>query len=173
MEGVLIELDQTEVVAERAEEVCLVEEGGEEQDLIMWEEIKEERGAREFRTWTDLSTDRPRHRGVQTEPILNQNQKPEATPGFPNLMTGGGLLPDPSLAGIRSRGIEPLEWKVLVFPLNYPGGRRRVIRPGPEYQKRPLEGDWARHPCCGTVCALRSASLRQMTDREKFGPALF
>uniref|UniRef100_A0ABM5GND3 CCHC-type domain-containing protein n=1 Tax=Pogona vitticeps TaxID=103695 RepID=A0ABM5GND3_9SAUR len=173
VEGVLIELDQTEVVSERAEEVCLVEEGGEEVDLIMWEEIKEGGGARDFRTWTDLNVDRPRHRGVQTEPILDPSQASGATSGFPNLMTGGGLLPDPPFLGAKGRGIEPLEWKVSVFPLNYPGGGRRVIRPGPEYQKKPLEGDWARHPCCGTVCALRSAPLRQMTDREKFGPAPF
>uniref|UniRef100_A0ABM5GJW1 CCHC-type domain-containing protein n=1 Tax=Pogona vitticeps TaxID=103695 RepID=A0ABM5GJW1_9SAUR len=171
VEGVLIELDQMEILTEKAVEVCLVEEGGEELDLIIWEEIKEGGSARDFRTWTDLNPDRPRHRGVQTEPILGISQGTDVTPGFPNLMTGGGLLPDPLTTGAKGRGIEPLEWKVSVFPLNYPGGGRWVIRPGPEFQKKPLEGDWARHPCCSTVCAVRSAPIRQMTDREKFGPA--
>ena len=27
-----------------------------------------------------------------------------------------------------------------------------MIRPDSRYNTPPLEGDWARHPCCGTIC---------------------
>ncbi|XP_078243772.1 uncharacterized protein LOC144587360 [Pogona vitticeps] len=168
--GVLIDIEQTEVVPERATEVCLVEEGGEELDLIVWEEIKGEDNARAFRICTDANVERSKSRGVQTEPMLGFETPVGVAAGFPNLATGGGLLPDPNFPRGPEKLYEPLEWLVTVHHRNYPGGRR-VIRPGPEYQKKPLEGDWARHPCCGTVCAVRSAPLRQMTDREKFGPA--
>uniref|UniRef100_A0ABM5GJ64 Sodium/bile acid cotransporter 7 isoform X6 n=1 Tax=Pogona vitticeps TaxID=103695 RepID=A0ABM5GJ64_9SAUR len=38
---------------------------------------------------------------------------------------------------------------------------------------KPPEGDWARHPCCGMVCTVRSTPLRPMTDQERIGPAPF
>ena len=68
--GVLIDIDQTEVITEKPTEVCLVEEGGEELDLIVWEEIKEGENVRAFRICTDLNPERSKSRGVQTEPML-------------------------------------------------------------------------------------------------------
>ena len=168
--GVLIDIEQTEVVPVKSTEVCLVEEGGEELDLIVWEEIKGGENARAFRIGTDANIERSKNRGVQTEPMLGFETPIGAAAGFPNLATGGGLLPDPNFPRGSGKSYEPLEWLVTVHHRNYPGGRR-VIRPGPKYQKKPLEGDWARHPCCGTVCAVWSAPLHPMTDRERFGPA--
>ena len=57
-EGVLIEIDQTDVIGESPSEVCLVEEGGEELDLILWEDIKVEKNAQAFRLWTDMNPER-------------------------------------------------------------------------------------------------------------------
>ena len=49
--------------------------------------------------------------------------------------------------------------------------RELLSHPSPSYNAPPLEGDWARRPNCGTVCAIRSTPLREMTDRKRFGPA--
>ena len=82
----------------------------------------------------------------------------------------GGLLPDPETPKEGEKMYETLEWTVIVF-LCGQGRGKKVIRPGPEYNSPPKEGDWACHPCCGTACAMRSAPLRKITDCERFMPA--
>nr|XP_020633580.1 tripartite motif-containing protein 10-like [Pogona vitticeps] len=168
VEGILIDIGEEVMTERRAMEVCLSgdqgEEKGEERDLIVWEEvIKEGDGMREFSIQTEQQKGETRDCAIQTE----REEEAWAKVGnllkyFPNLNTGGGLLPDP----------EPhkAEKTVVVYPCNQ-GGGRRAIRPSPSYNVPPLEGDWARHPCCGTVCTVRSIPLRRMTDRERFGPA--
>ena len=110
------------------------------------------------------------NRGVQTDLSLDGRSTTSLAQDFPNLQRGGGLLPEPLPPCGHGRVYEPREWRVLVFPVNYRGGGRKVICPGPEFQQKPPEGDWARHPCCGTICAVWSAPLRLLTDRERFGP---
>ena len=125
--GVLIDIDQTEVITEKPTEVCLVEEGGEELDLIVWEEIKEGENVWAFRIWTDVNPERSKSRGVQTEPMLRFETPVGTAAGFPNLATGGGLLPYPVFHGGKGKFYEPLEWTVTVHPRNYPGGRRVIL----------------------------------------------
>ena len=170
-EGILVEIECEEEPQRRPTEVCLVDEGGAEMDLIMWEEVKEGGNAREFSWLGEGELGRCINRGVQTDWLRDARSQADVAQGFPNLLKEGGLLPEPSLTSGRGRTYEPLEWRVSVFPVGYHGGGRRVIRPGPEFQQKPPEGDWARHPCCGTICAVRSAPLRPLTDRERFGPA--
>ena len=57
VEGVLTEIEQAEGLEEKPAEVCLADDGGEELDLIVWEDIKEERRERVFRLWTDGDPD--------------------------------------------------------------------------------------------------------------------
>ena len=170
MEGVLVEIEQDEGVKRRPTEVCLADEEGVEFDLIMWEDIKEGEKAREFSWLGEGALGGYVTRGVQTEPMLGAEGFGDFARDFPSLGQGQGTQPEPLPPGCSGRVYDPLEWIVSVYPRNFLGGRK-VIRPGPEFQQKPLEGDWARHPCCGTVCAVRSAPLRPMTDRERFGPA--
>uniref|UniRef100_A0ABM5F0W0 Cytohesin-interacting protein isoform X3 n=1 Tax=Pogona vitticeps TaxID=103695 RepID=A0ABM5F0W0_9SAUR len=171
-EGILVEIESEEELQRRPTEVCLVDEGGAEMDLIMWEEVKGEGDfAREFSWLGEGELGRCTTRGVQTDWLKDAKSLADGSPGAQSLPEGGGLLPEPPITCGRGRTYEPLEWRVSVFPVGYHGGGRRVIRPGPEFQQKPLEGDWARHPCCGTICAVRSAPLRTPTDRERFGPA--
>ena len=102
-EEVLMEIDQTDAIEERSSEVCLVDEGGEELDLIIWEEIKEEGNARAFRLWPDVDPERSKSRGVQTEPMLIFGTSVSAVAGFPNLATGGGLLPIQNYPEVEER----------------------------------------------------------------------
>ena len=37
---------------------------------------------------------------------------------FPNLRTGGGLLPDPVVDNAAKGELEPVEWTVVVYPRN-------------------------------------------------------
>ena len=69
VEGILIELSQEEVVPQVTSEVCLVAEGGEDLDLILWEDIKEGEIVRFFSLATDGELSGRRSRGVQTEPM--------------------------------------------------------------------------------------------------------
>uniref|UniRef100_A0ABM5FW80 CCHC-type domain-containing protein n=1 Tax=Pogona vitticeps TaxID=103695 RepID=A0ABM5FW80_9SAUR len=171
-EGILVEIESEEELQRRPTEVCLVDEGGAEMDLIMWEEVKGEGDfAWEFSWLGEGELGRCTTRGVQTDWLKDAKSLADGTPGVQSLPGGGGLLPEPPTTCGRGRTYEPLEWRVSVFPVGYHGGGRRVIRPGPEFQQKPPEGDWARHPCCGTICAVRSAPLRPLTDRERFGPA--
>ena len=64
--------------------------------------------------------------------------------------------------------IQLLEWSVVVFPKNQ-GHGRKVICADARHNIPPLEGDWERHPCCGTICVVRSGCLRKPKDQEKFG----
>ena len=59
VEGVLIEIEQADVIEEKSAEVWLADEGGEELDLIVWEEVKEGKSAHVFSLWTD--TDPEKH----------------------------------------------------------------------------------------------------------------
>uniref|UniRef100_A0ABM5FT88 CCHC-type domain-containing protein n=1 Tax=Pogona vitticeps TaxID=103695 RepID=A0ABM5FT88_9SAUR len=170
VEGILVEIEQDEGVKRRPTEVCLADEEGVEFDLIMWEDIKEGEKAREFSWLGEGALAGYVTRGVQTEPMLGAEGFGDFACDLPNWGQGRGISPEPLPPGRSGRVYDPLEWIVSVYPRNFLGGRK-VIRSGPEFQQRPLEGDWARHPCCGMVCAVRSAPLRQMTDRERFGPA--
>ncbi|XP_078232529.1 cytohesin-interacting protein isoform X3 [Pogona vitticeps] len=137
-EGILVEIECEEELQRRPTEVCLVDEGGAEMDLIMWEEVKGEGEiAREFSWLGEGELGRCMTRGVQTDWLKDAKSLADGTPGFQNLPGGGGLLPEsPSTSG-RGRTYEPLEWRVSVFPVGYHGGGRRVIRPGPEFQQKP------------------------------------
>ena len=140
--------------------------------MIVWEEvIKEWSGAREFRIETDQTQKSTRDCAVQTEREEETSDKVcDLVKDFPNLKTGEGLLPDPDLPKVERKGVRPLEWMVVVYPHNQSGGRK-VIHLSPSYNVLSLEVDWARHPCCGTMCTVRSTPLREMTDCEPFGPA--
>ena len=75
-------------------------------------------------------------------------------------------MADPSRSGFVT-GVtvtETSEWTVVVFPRGQ-GHWRRVIHPGASFNKPPLEGDWAHHPCCGTICTMRSMPLRKPTGQ--------
>ena len=88
---------------------------------------------------------------------------------FPNLRVGG-LVPDPEPKREGETVYEMQEWTIIVFPCGQ-GCGKKVIRPDSTYNRPPKEGDWARHPCCGTICVVRSAPLQKPTNRERFGPA--
>ena len=64
-------------------------------------------------------------------------------------------------------GLSPEEWTVLV----YPKGRdpERLVHPvDPAMEKEAArEGEWAHHPCCGTLCAVCNVFLRPPTEEEK------
>ena len=75
---------------------------------------------------------------------------------FPNLKVGG-LLPDPGPKAEGESVIETQEWTYIMFPCGQQRGRK-VIRPDSRFSTPSKEGDWARHPCCGMICAARSAS---------------
>ena len=170
VKGVLVEIEKEE---RKALEVCFADDKQKELDLIVWEEvIKEEKEVREFRIVTDGTVRRTRDSTVQTGEEEDADKVRSLIEEFPNLKTGGGFTPrPPPLPKPDDVKIAPLEWTVVVYPRNQYEGRK-VIRPSPCFNKPPLEGDWARHPCCGTVCAVRGTPLRAMTDRECFGPAL-
>ena len=140
-EGILVEIEREEEPQRRPTEVCLVDEGGAELDLIMWEEVKGEgSNAREFSWLGEGELGRCTNRGVQTDWLTDVRSQADLAQGFPNIKKEGGLLPEPSLPSGRGRAYDPLEWRVSVFPVSYPGGGRRVIRPGPEFQQKPPEG---------------------------------
>ena len=87
---------------------------------------------------------------------------------FPNLKAGG-LLPDPGESKEKGALAKSLEWKVAVFPQGR-GRSKKVIHLDSSFNHPPPEEDWARYPCCGTICAVLSAPMRKPTDRECFGP---
>ena len=82
---------------------------------------------------------------------------------FPNLEVGGGLLPNPEIPSSVEAVYETQEWTVIVF-LHGEGHGKKMICPNPVYNSPPKEGDWARHPCYGMVCMMRSAPLWKITD---------
>ena len=141
-------------------EVCLVEEGkgkeGEELILPVWEEDKkEEEGVRVFRVPREEMKGGGESEYKKVRDLLKD---------FPNLKVGG-LLPDPA---VQKEGVvitETTEWTVVVFPRGQ-GHWRRAICPDASFNKPPLKGDWARHPCCGTICAVRSAPVEE-TNRHR------
>ena len=110
------------MIPQKPAEVCLADEGGQELDLILWEDIKGEENAGEFRLATDGELGRTVSRGVQTEPMRDYEEVSGILKDFPNLQLGGGLLPDPSLAGTKGREFDPLEWTVVIYPRSHPGG---------------------------------------------------
>ena len=64
-------------------------------------------------------------------------------------------------------GLSPEEWTVLVYH-RAQGPEKMVHQLDPEVEKElSKEGDWARHPCCGTLCAVRNGFLRMPTEKEK------
>ena len=138
----------------------------------MWEEVIKEWGdVLEFRVETDKIEKSTKDNAVQIEGSDEGSSKVcDLLKDFPNLKTGGGLFPDPGLPRSEGKGVKPLEWTVVVYPRNQ-GGGRKVIYPSPSYNNPSLEGYWARHPSCGTMCAVRSTPLRVITDCECFGPA--
>ena len=171
IEGVLVDIDQGSKGWKGSLEVCLAEEKGEELDLIVWEEvINDGRNVREFRIVMGREQPEKKDRAVQTELSGGPGEWHGLLKDFPNLQLGGGLLPDPKDYRARGDDLEPIEWTVVVYPRNQCGGRR-VIHPSPSLPHQPHEGDWVRHPCCGTTCAMRSTPLRPVTDREQFGLA--
>ena len=139
--------------------------------MIIWEEdIKEGEGAQSFRILTDVVRPEKRDQAVQTEKDVGQEDLVGLMKEFLNLRTGGGLLPDPPGSHLGRENLEALERTVVVYPHNQHGGKK-VIHPSPSLLQQLCEGDWARHPCCGTIGAVRSTPLRPMTNRERFGPA--
>ena len=125
---------------------------------------------REFSIVTGGEAPEKKECAVQTELSGDFGEWHGLTKDFPNLQLGGGLLPDLKDYCSRGEGLEPLEWTVVVYPRNQRGGRR-VIHPSLSFPHQPRKGDWVRHPCCGTACAVRSTPLRLMKDQERFGPA--
>ena len=105
-------------------EVCLADDKGEELDLIVREEIKQGASARERKETKDQAVQAGG--GGELDDVLKLMRE------FPNLQTGGGLLPDPPMAKISGERLEPLEWMVVVYPRNQRGGRR-VIHPSPSF----------------------------------------
>ena len=69
----------------------------------------------------------------------------------------------------REKVYETQEWTIIVFLCGQDRGKK-VIHPDPVYNTPP-DRDWARHPCCGTVCVMRSAPLCKITNHERFGAA--
>ena len=171
VEGVLVEIERYEREERKTLEVCLADDKGEELDLIVWEEIiKEEEEAQEFRIVTDGTTKCMRDKAVQTGDEGDAEAARRVIKEFPNLKTGGGLLPDPPIAKPGKMTIEPLEWTIVVYPCNQCWGGK-VICSSPCFNLPPREVDWVRHPCCGMVYVVRSTPLGAMTDQERFGPA--
>ena len=121
-EGILIEIEQEKVKPPAASEVCLVDDEGEELDLILWEEMKEGESAWIFNLTTDGELLGRKSRGVQTEPMHDLEDLTGLLKDFPNLQLGGGLLPEPSLSGLKGRELDPLKWTVVIFPRNQRGG---------------------------------------------------
>ena len=100
---------------------------------------------------------------MQTELAFGQEGATGLLKDFLNLQIGGGLLPDPKGLYAKEGALELLEWTVEVYPRNQYGGRR-VIHPSPSLLCPQREGDWVRHPCCGTVCAVRSTHPPEAHD---------
>ena len=88
---------------------------------------------------------------------------------FLNLKVGG-LLPDREPKREGDTVYKMQEWTVIVFPCRQGQGKNMILLDS-TYNRPPKEGDWMRHPCCGTTGAVRSAPLRNPTDWERFGPA--
>ena len=153
VEGVLVKIEREEKVERQATEVCLADDymGG---GLKCGGKREEEK----------------KDRAVQKEWSSEPGDLAGLLKDFLNLRAGRGLLPDPVGEDAAKGELEPLEWTVVVYPHNQCGGRR-VIRSSPSLLQQPHEGDWERHPCCGTICAVRTTPLRPMTDYEWFGPA--
>ena len=142
--------------------------------MIVWEEdIKEGEG------WEFQATVKTRKKkdwsmrdwSVQMEDVGVWEKVRSLEKEFPNLSTGGDLLPNPTFPVSGKKIYDTLEWTIVVF-LQDPSYGRTVVHPGPFPTPPPHEGDWARHPCCGTVCAVRSAPLRKMPDHRRPGEVL-
>ena len=130
--------------------------------------VKEGEKAGSFKVVKNELADK-KDRSVQTGWSMGQESFLKLLKEFPHLQVDGGLLLGPPDFFTHGHEVDPLEWTVLVYPRNQRGGRR-VIRPSPSLLQSQREGDWARHPCCGTVCAVRTTPIRPMTSRERFGP---
>ena len=103
-EGILVEIECEEEPPRRPTEVCLVDEGGAEMDLIMWEEVKGEgSNAREFSWLGEGELDRSTNRGVQTDWLIDARSQADLAQGFPSLKKEGGLLPEPTIPSGRGR----------------------------------------------------------------------
>ena len=149
---------------QKPREVCLTDERGEEFDLMIWEDINEDEKAGSFRVVRSEPADK-KDRSVQTEWSMGQESFIKLLKEFPNLQVDRGLLPGPPDLFVCGQEVDPLEWTVVVYPHNQHGGRR-VICPSPSLLQSQQEGDWARHPCCGTVRAVRTTPIGPMTDRK-------
>ena len=97
--------------------------GGKELDLILWEDIKGEENTCIFNLTTDGELGRTISRGVQTEPMRDDEETSGILKDFPNLQLGG-LLSEPLLASTKGRGFDPLEWTVIVYTETILGGER-------------------------------------------------
>lgn len=75
--------------------------------------------------------------------------------------------------GSESEGARKERRELSVELDEYPrGGRMKRGLPRarvPQQQTAPQEGEWARHPCCGSLCVGTLNSRRCPTDRERFG----
>ena len=144
-------------------EVCLLEEGKgkeEEQMMDVWEEdIKVGTGMRDFY----IEANKRKKEEKKSEHVSNLLKD------FPNLKVGG-LLPDPVPEGGGVPIKETSEWTMVDFPRGR-GPWKKVVRPEPTFNKPPPERNWAHHPCCGTICVVRSVPLRRPHSQERFGLA--
>ena len=64
-------------------------------------------------------------------------------------------------------GLSPIEWTVLVYPrvLNPEGPIQIPIGDPKMMRELPATVEWARHPCCGTLCAGRDSCMRETTKK--------
>ena len=136
--GELIKIDDGEIGRSKAVEVFLAD-GRQKQkrvelDLIRWDEIKEEEKEEGQRTKDD--------KNIQTEGTGETRYKfINPTKEFPNLLTGGGLLPDPSHE-IKKKHSEKAGWNMrAAYPMQ--AVEKKEIPSGASSFLPLLEGDHA------------------------------
>ena len=149
--GELIKLNDGGTGNTKAVEVFLAEgkqkQIREELDLWRWDDIKEEEEGRQMKQ---------EDRSVQNEETGEERDRTaKLRRDFSNLMTGGGLLPNPPDPPKKDKDEQKGGWNWGAVSPTPASGMREIPFGSSPYFPR-LEGAHVKHPCCGTVCVVLS-----------------